>query len=428
MGNDIYRPIGYVYVDKKTPAFIMPVFIKYMEPHKGFYVQLIDYEKDTIISFKKFNGCGGLDGEISRLDDYCVGKTPLYGIVISEEEEFFSNRLECIEYLRNTTNFDKLPPGFRLQLSSFIGDKSNIESDRTRYSEVLLSDNNRDAFDGFLLSSVSMTGWEKLRVSIGSVRTNDPIFNLDEIPLLFNFFIDANNVITLKDSINIENLQEVDIEEILKELNAEYESLLSKRSLSAKVFADGINSDVEEFDDDYNEFDLRYKTLVNDFSRQEERLAFTLACIAYAPYNAKIFVNRNDRAQTGRMGLKFIRKHFIEYKPSQQDLYLRLSEVVRIIMKLWRTGEKDLFFLYLQKWFWNHSKRKKILEPAFYIGEFCLYPYGDIQSHNLRAKEFLDSNKFRIKHALEKPLNETIKEFRTFNAHFERVIYNYIIE
>ncbi len=294
MDKQKYKIVGFLFLDRRSPAFVLPIFSSSGFPEQGYFVQVVDPVTQLIVDFEPLKNIGSLDGLAKNIYEVNIGANQQYGVVISKEHQFFGDYCSCQNFFLNLSTETNFSDAFGIQVFSFLGDNQAKQASRLLFSKALQENNESQKFQHFLASSVLMTGWEKIEEVLfkqENLYQRKSIFEYD-------FIIDEANAISAIVPDGDSLLSDKEISIIVADLQDEFGPIITNDNftLDKNVVVNEKNETVENREFIYN----RFKGFIGQLGRQEERIAFLIACILGMPHLADEFLKRTDRAQSVR--------------------------------------------------------------------------------------------------------------------------------
>lgn len=413
MDEQKYKIVGFLFLDRRPPAFVLPIFSVSAFPERGLFVQVIDPATSLITSFKPLKSSGSLDGLAKKIYEVSVGSGQQYGIVVSTEQEFFGDYCSCVDFFLELSNDNEFSDAFGIQVFSFLENNEAKQASRLSFSKALKKNNESQKSQNFLESSVLMTGWEMVEETLSDKGNINQLKSIFE----YNFIIDDTNAISaiVPDGEGFLSKDEMSI--ILADLQDEFGPILTNDNFridNRKI----VDEKPEAFEDEeyiYN----RFKGFMGQLGRQEERIAFLIACILGMPHYANVFLKKSDRAQSGRMASKLLLQGLTKKNVNTENFYDQLSFVIYKIRQEWATGERDLLFLFMQKWISEDEGemlKLRDMKQAYY------YPYFDLKK-NSRMAIFLSTKQIKVQDLFDKDFAGSLHKFVRYNREFDNLYF-----
>jgi len=273
--------------------------------------------------------------------------------------------------------------------------------------------------NALLKSIIRELGWSKLYNTIKSEEDKNYIIkNLSNL----DFSVNSDNEVGFSDRLGKLKISNSDLSEILSELSIQLNSLEEYRTTlinnSDQLHQLELGPPLREVDfGDVEKFSSKVLNLLNLFGRQEERLAFALISVLHFPFLAKTIVRHKDRAQSGRMGIRILESLYsYDEADTQNDVETKLLRVVNQTLYRWKTGDRDLYILFIQKWTKHFPNfRSYIIEryPFYYLprykasleksDQFFVSIDKLFQANILDAKNMVETYERNFDHAFHYP-------------------------
>ncbi len=135
------------------------------------------------------------------------------------------------------------------------------------------------------------------------------------------------------------------------------------------------------------------------------------------PHLADEFLKRTDRAQSGRMASRILLQGLTKKNINTENFHDQLSFAILKIRREWLTGERDLFFLFIQKWISQDDRELLKFDSKLSYH----YPYFDL-SRNTKMKEFLKTKRINVRDLFDKD-SPKLSEFFRYNREFDNLFF-----